>query len=233
MFFFYCTYFVNYLLRFFYIFHSERIKHTFGTHTIINRKHIPAYLIKSCSDKHLYSYHAILKCFQKHLYSLISKMMTTRKIITLVAVAFILFFSLNSCCESPKPATVEELGKMNRDFAKALIAKDAAAAAGVYDVNASLLPPNEQIITGRANIQAYWQGAIDAGLIDAKVKTIAASSDGDLGYEIGTFTLKFLLEDGTILVDIGKYTEILQRNEDGYWISLYGMWSANEPMPAH
>jgi len=155
--------------------------------------------------------------------------MTTTKLFTLVLVFSVLFFSLNSCCESTKPATVEELGQMNRDFAKALVAGDAAAAASVYDVNASLLPPNEQIITGRADIQAYWQGAIDAGLIDAKVETIDASSDGELGYEIGTFELKFQLEDGTIITDIGKYTEVLQRNEDGYWISLYGMWSANEP----
>lgn len=153
--------------------------------------------------------------------------------LTLVVASSFLLLSLNSCCDAPKPATVEELGQMNRDFAKALVAKDAAAAARVYDVNASLLPPNESIITGRKNIQAYWQGAIDAGLIDAKVKTIAASSDGNLGYEIGTFVLKFKLEDGSIITDIGKYTEVLQRNEDGYWISLYGMWSANEAVPAH
>ncbi|MEE4258672.1 MAG: DUF4440 domain-containing protein [Bacteroidales bacterium] len=155
--------------------------------------------------------------------------MTNTKLLTLILVFSVLFFSLNSCCESPKQATVEELGQMNRDFAKALIAKDAAAAARVYDVNASLLPPNESIISGRSNIQAYWQGLIDAGLVDAQVKTIDASSDGDLGYEIGTFMLKIQLEDGTIIIDKGKYTEILQRNEDGYWISLYGMWSANEP----
>lgn len=144
-----------------------------------------------------------------------------------------LVFSIASCNITSKPATVYELGQMNRDFAKALVAKDAAAAANVYDENASLLPPNEPIITGRANIQAYWQGVIDAGLIDAKVETIAASSDGDLGYEIGTFELKLQLEDGTIIVDKGKYTEILQRNEKGYWISLYGMWSSNEPATAH
>lgn len=160
-------------------------------------------------------------------------MNTKTKFLSLGIVTLFLIFSATSCNEQPKPATVHELGQMNRDFAKALVAKDAAAAASVYDENASLLPPNEPIITGRANIQAYWQGAIDAGLIEAKVETIDAGSDGDLGYEIGTFELKFLLEDGTILVDIGKYTEILQRNEDGYWISLYGMWSANEPMPAH
>jgi ketosteroid isomerase-like protein len=129
-------------------------------------------------------------------------------------------------------ATVEELGQMNRDFAKALTAKDAVAAAILYDENASLLPPNEQIVTGRANIQSYWQGAIEAGIIDASVKTIDAKSSGDLGYEIGIFTLRFQGAKGDTIVETGKYIEILERNSEGKWISTYGMWSSNEPMPA-
>lgn len=143
-----------------------------------------------------------------------------------------------SCKEQPKEnitetipmeATVGELGQMNRDFANALNAKDSVAAAKCYDENASLLPPNEAIITGRANIQSYWKGAIDAGLIDATVKTIDAKSNGDLGYEIGTYQLRFLGPKGDTIVDTGKFTEILERNADGKWMSTYGMWSANEP----
>lgn len=131
----------------------------------------------------------------------------------------------------PPSATVEELGQMNRDFVKALLAKDAAAAANLYSENASLLPPNEPIVTGRDNIQAYWQGAIDAGIIDASVNTLDAKSNGNLGYEVGTFKLSFLGPENDTLVDIGKFTEILERNEQGQWISIYGMWSSNEPMP--
>lgn len=132
----------------------------------------------------------------------------------------------------PQSATVEELGQMNRDFAKALTAKNAVAAADLYDENASILPPNEQIVTGRANIQAYWQGAIDAGIIDATVKTIDAKSSGDLGYEIGTYTLRFLGAQNDTMVEEGKYTEILKRTKEGNWISTYGMWSSNEPVPS-
>ncbi|WNH13999.1 YybH family protein [Thalassobellus suaedae] len=132
--------------------------------------------------------------------------------------------------ETPKSATVEELGQMNRDFAKALNAKDAVAAAAVYSKNASILPPNEPIVTGRANIQAYWQGAIDAGIIDATVKTIDAKSEGNLGYEIGTFTMRFHGANNDTIVEVGKYTEILERNKKGKWISTYGMWSSNAPM---
>lgn len=155
----------------------------------------------------------------------------TKLLLPGVVILFLSVF-MSNCTNSHEKATIEELGQMNRDFAKALLAKDAAAAAGLYDVNASLLPPNEPIITGRANIQAYWQGLIDAGLLDARVKTIAAGNDGDLGYEIGTFELKIRGENGAVITDKGKYTEILKRDANGKWISLYGMWSANEPLPA-
>lgn len=153
------------------------------------------------------------------------------RITVLTAATLLLSLSVAGCTgklDESKSASVEELGQMNRDFAKALIAGDAAAAAIVYDENASLLPPNEPIVTGRANIQKYWQGAIDAGIIDAKVQTIDAKSDGDLGYEIGTFELTFAGENGENVVDKGKYTEILKRNAEGKWVSIYGMWSNNE-----
>lgn len=144
-----------------------------------------------------------------------------------------LVFTITGCKENSEPvpkasATMEELGQMNRDFAAALIAGDAEAAANLYDENASLLPPNEPIVTGRSNIQAYWQAGIDAGIIGAEVKTIDAKSDGNLAYEIGTFELKFKGENDSIIIDTGKYTEILERNAEGKWISLYGMWSNNE-----
>lgn len=166
-------------------------------------------------------------------------MKRTSKFFTFSMGALVLSAVLTSCnlkdnaseeSEGSKPATVEELGQMNRDFAKALLAKDALAAANLYEINASLLPPNEPIISGRSNIQEYWQVAIDAGLIDASVKTIDAGSDGDLGYEIGTFELKFSGENGDTIIDKGKFTEILKRNAEGKWISIYGMWSNNEPL---
>lgn len=45
--------------------------------------------------------------------------------------------------DKSKPATAEELSQMNRDFVKALNAKDAVAAANCYTEDAMILPPNE------------------------------------------------------------------------------------------
>ena len=152
-----------------------------------------------------------------------------KKLILLAVIVFFSFILLVSCnnADKSKPATAEELSQMNKDFAKALVAKDALAASKLYSEDASLLPPNEPIVTGRANIQKYWQAGIDAGIVDASVSTIATGSNGDLGYEIGRFELKIKGADGKIVLDKGKYTELLKRNADGKWISIYGMWNSD------
>ena len=63
--------------------------------------------------------------------------------------------SCNTETETKKVATPEELSQMNKDFAKALNNKDAEAASILYAEDASLLPPNEQIVAGRENIKKY------------------------------------------------------------------------------
>ena len=138
--------------------------------------------------------------------------------------------SLTGCKEkkdSPKQATSEELSQMNKDFIKALIAKDAQAAANLYAEDAMILPPNEPLIQSRDSIQKYWQGAIDAGIVNGSVTTISTGSNGDLGYEIGRFELQIKDSTGKITIDKGKYTEILKRNSEGKWISIYGMWNSD------
>jgi uncharacterized protein (TIGR02246 family) len=131
--------------------------------------------------------------------------------------------------DSSKPATAAELSQMNKDFVKALLAKDATAASMLYTEDASLLPPNEPILTGRKNIEQYWQGAVDAGILDVSVTTIATGSNGDLGYEIGRYQMTVRQPDGTALTEKGKYTELLKRGDDGTWKSIYGIWNADPP----
>jgi ketosteroid isomerase-like protein len=57
---------------------------------------------------------------------------------------------------------------------------------------------------------------------DAEVAT-TGTGNGDLGYEIGRLQMKIKMPDGTIVVERGKYTELLKRGADGKWKSTYGM----------
>ncbi|HYM95112.1 MAG TPA: DUF4440 domain-containing protein [Chitinophagaceae bacterium] len=138
----------------------------------------------------------------------------------------LLIIGCNQENNRPVQATHEELAQMNKDFAKALNAKDAAAAA-CYEENAKILPPNEAVVTGRTEIQKYWQGAIDAGVTDASVTSIATASNGDLGYEEGRYQLSIHQADGKIIPEHGKYIEILKKSKDGRWKSIYGIWNVD------
>ena len=145
-------------------------------------------------------------------------------------ITFIVGFSFISCntqTEVTRPATAEELSKMNRDFAAALNNKDAVAAANLYTEDATLLPPNEPPVTGRSNIQKYWEGAIGAGAFDVKVATTSTGSNGDLGFEVGRFQMNIKQADGSVTVENGKYIELLKRMEDGTWKSTHGVWNVD------
>jgi uncharacterized protein (TIGR02246 family) len=145
---------------------------------------------------------------------------------TILLVSILLLASCGNA-DNLKPATAEELSQMNRDFAKALNAADAVAAANLYTEDATLLPPNEAPVSGRANIQKYWEGALAGGAFDVSVATTSTGSNGDLGYEIGRFQMSIKQPDGTITVEKGKYIELLKRGADGIWKSTHGIWNAD------
>lgn len=123
-------------------------------------------------------------------------------------------------------ATKEELGQMNRDFAAALNAGDATKAASYYAEDAVIIPPGEAMVSGRPAIEAYWKGALAAGMRDAKVATVDAKSSGSQGWEIGTFELTVNGPDGKPMTDKGRYIELLRRGADGKWYSTAGIWNS-------
>lgn len=142
---------------------------------------------------------------------------------------FLCCYFITGCNNSNqnKPATADELSQMNKDFAKALNNKDAAAAANLYTDDAMELPPGEAHFSGKENIKKYWEAAIKAGAFDVSVSTIATGSDGDLGYEIGRFKMSMKDSAGKVTVESGKYLELLKRGEDGKWRSTHGIWNTD------
>ena len=146
---------------------------------------------------------------------------------------FVVVLALTACSGSDDPMQAEmsaskaELGRMNRDFAAALNAKDANAAAAQYTEDAVLIPPGEPLVRGRQAIEEYWRGAIEVGGVrDVSVETMDALSSGSLGYETGSFVLTATGPDGEAVTDRGRYVEVLRREPDGRWLSTHGIWNA-------
>ena len=152
---------------------------------------------------------------------------TRSRSLPLVA-AGLLALVLGGCTTGPSApeATVFELGQMNRDFAAAINAGDAKKAAALYTEEATMLPPGERIVRGRGTIETYWKAGIEAGVKDVSVDTIAAHSSGTMGYEIGTYRMMARNPQGEWVADHGKFIEILQRQPDGRWMSVSGIWNS-------
>jgi uncharacterized protein (TIGR02246 family) len=94
----------------------------------------------------------------------------------------------------------------------ALNAADTDAIVDFYTSDARLLPPNGEMTSGKDAVRAVFGGMIEAG-IGGDLTSIDAVVVGDIGYNVGTYTLT----SGDALVDRGKFIETWSRGNDGQW----------------
>ena len=113
----------------------------------------------------------------------------------------------------------------NRHFMDAFRRGDAKGLAALYTMDGQALPPNGEIAHGAQAVQAIWQGAMDAGLKEARLETIEAEQHDDTAYEVGRYTL---LVEGGQTVDTGKYI-VIWRQEGGQWKLHRDIWNSSRP----
>lgn len=118
----------------------------------------------------------------------------------------------------------EPLAEGDIGWSEAYQSGDAAALAALYAEDAALLPPNQQMVTGREAIQKSWGAMIDDGLA-AEADFAETGSDGDLGYKVGTYVLKDP-EGGAL--DEGKFVEVWKR-VDGEWMLYRDIYNSSLP----
>lgn len=134
--------------------------------------------------------------------------------------------ALASCATTPQQGDVRTvIEASNAKWEQALSRGDAAGIAALYTETGQLFPPNDKVVTGRAAIQEYWQGAIQAGFKAVTLSTMEVESCGDSAYEIGRFTVP---GEGGEVLDTGDYIVIWKR-ENGQWKLHRDMWTTNSP----
>ena len=118
-----------------------------------------------------------------------------------------------------------EIEAANTRFLTALSAGDAAGVAAAYAENASLLPAHSDFVTGRAAIEKFWAGAINAGVKRAVFTTLEVEGHGNTAHEVGRYTMYGT--DGKML-DAGKYVVIWKREQNA-WRIYRDIWTTNLP----
>ena len=113
----------------------------------------------------------------------------------------------------------------NERFMAAFARQDAAAVAELYTENAKLLPPNSNILEGRAAIQAFWQAVMGMGIASAQLEIQEVDAVGDTAVEVSLFTLH--TADGTV-ADNGKYVVVWKRVK-GQWFLHRDIFNTSRP----
>ena len=107
-----------------------------------------------------------------------------------------------------------------KQFIEAFNRGDAAAVAKMYVVEARVLPPNAQMVSGRANIQTFWQGAISAGLKMVSLETEHVETQGNIAVEVGRYTSTIPGAGGVTATDKGKYVVVWKREGKSWKLAV-------------
>ena len=144
-----------------------------------------------------------------------------KKLMTLV---FVLLAA--GCMQAPQ-TDLEGLKAMQDVWQSAFDARDSAALAALYAEDGSLLPPNSEVIVGRAAIEAFWEDFLATGT-GVEIKDTEVYAHGDDGYTVGVYTVT---DAGGATIDEGKYV-VIYRNVDGKWQLHRDIWNSNLPLAA-
>ncbi len=138
-----------------------------------------------------------------------------------------LFLMMTACDQAPPSADPSVLTAQTEAWETALNAKDLDGLAALYTSDARLLPPNGEMTTGEDAVRDIFGGMIDAG-ISGELTSIETKVSGDIGYDVGTYTLL----DGDTVIDTGKFIEIFHRGDDGEWRMTNDIWNSDVPAAA-
>jgi uncharacterized protein (TIGR02246 family) len=96
----------------------------------------------------------------------------------------------------------------------ALARGDAGAAASLYAEDGRLLASGE-VLTGRSEIEAYWNAGLAVGLAGLQLQAIEIRIAPGIAVEIGSYSLK--LGSTHDSAERGKYLSLHRRLPDGTW----------------
>lgn len=117
----------------------------------------------------------------------------------------------------------------NAQWTAAFNRGDATAVAALYTDDATVMPPESEMIRGRQGIREFWQGAIQGGLKDAVLTTVEVRASGGMAYEIGKFSLTVHPKDQAPKMISGKYAVVWKRQADGGWKLHVDIWNSSKP----
>ena len=143
-----------------------------------------------------------------------------------VSVVLLLVAGISSAQNASKAAGAATPDEIRQRWMAAGNAKDAAAIAGLYADDATVMPPNAAAVKGRASIQSFWKGMVDQLTGNVTLTRVGGWQGGDTGYEAGTYAA--MMGTGN---DTGKYLITFKKGADGKWLISNDIFNSDLPCP--
>jgi len=124
-------------------------------------------------------------------------------------------------------ANAKALAKLDDDWSKAAVARDAERVASFYAEDAIAYPPNEPAAVGKAAAKKVWTAYFGDPTFAISWKTEHAEVTGDLGYTTGSYEDSFKGPDGKTVHEKGKYVCVWRKQKDGGWKVIHDIWNAD------
>ncbi len=103
---------------------------------------------------------------------------------------------------------------------------DSAGIATLYAEAGQIMPAYSTAISGRAAIQAFWQGCIDMGICAMQRTALEVDCLNETVNEVGEY--RFLGQHDCVL-DVGKYV-VIWKEQQGQWQIQRDIWTSNLPL---
>jgi uncharacterized protein (TIGR02246 family) len=128
-------------------------------------------------------------------------------------------------------AVAEAFATARAEYKRAYEAGDAAALAALYTADAIQLPPDAEVMRGRAAIEEdFAAGFAETTSREVTIAATDMGASGNLAYEIGTYSMTYHVEGvADPVMDEGEYLVVSKLAEDGTWKVLAHMWSSSLP----
>ena len=145
---------------------------------------------------------------------------------------------LASACNQQTPADTRAADEsairdLDAKWSKTAAANDLEGTVSYYSDDASLLPPNAPIATGKQAIRAVWASLLGPDVaVSWQVSKVEVSRSGDLAYVMGVYMLTLKDSQGKPVTDHGKLVEVWKKQADGKWKSVADIFNSDLPLPA-
>lgn len=95
----------------------------------------------------------------------------------------------------------------------------------LFSIDAKILPPNADSVTGRDAIEMFWQAVMEMGIDRVELSTVEIEHLGNTAIEIGNI---LMIDENEKVVDRSKYM-VIWKHRHGEWKLHRDMYNSSIP----